>query len=117
MSDGTGILLLLLRFNLILGTLRIWLCVKCMNDRISLFNLTTLPFEIYQCNYHVFLASSSSENQKAAEFFKRRFLKKKKIDHPPSKMSLFLDMTFLVNTITNLKSNFTWSNQCFLSTE
>jgi hypothetical protein len=59
------------------------------NERISLYDLTFLPFELYLHKHHVFPASSSSENQKAVEFFKCRFLRKK--DGPsPMKMSLFV---------------------------
>jgi hypothetical protein len=51
-----------------------------MNERISLFDLIYLPFELYLHNHHTLLASSSSsssEKQKAADFSKLWFLKKK----------------------------------------
>jgi hypothetical protein len=47
------------------------------NERISLFDLTFWPFKLYLHKHHVLLTSSSLENQKAAELFKRRFLGKK----------------------------------------
>jgi hypothetical protein len=52
------------------------------NERISLFDLTFLPFELYLHKNHVFLASSSSENQKAAEFSNVAF-SEKRMDHHP----------------------------------
>jgi hypothetical protein len=53
------------------------------------------------------VAFSSSENQKAADFFKRRFLKKKDGPSPHEKFPFLLDMSFLVKEIPNLTSNFT----------
>jgi hypothetical protein len=47
------------------------------NERISLFDLTFLPHELFLHKHHVFLASSSSENQKDVEFSKCRFFRKK----------------------------------------
>jgi hypothetical protein len=67
--------------------------------------LTFLPFELYLHKHHV--ASSSSENQKAAEFFNRRFLKKKRWTIPHEKCHFLFDMVFLVEEITNLTSNLT----------
>jgi hypothetical protein len=57
-----------------------------MNERISLFDLTTLPFEL--C-----LHKRRLENQKTCEFCKRRFLKKR-TDHPPWKVPLFIGHGF-----------------------
>jgi hypothetical protein len=55
--------------------------------------LTTLSFEFYVHKHHAFLASSISENQKAAKIFKRRFLKKGwTITH--EKVSLFVKHGF-----------------------
>lgn len=64
------------------------LYAKCINERISLFDLTTLPFELYLHISHVLLAFSSSENRKAAEFLNVVFWKKK-MGHPLWKVPLF----------------------------
>jgi hypothetical protein len=56
----------------------------------------------------VFLASSSSENQKAAQFFKPRFGKGWALPH--EKYLFLLDMDRLVKQITNLISNFACKN-------
>jgi hypothetical protein len=61
----------------------------CKNERISLFDLAFLSFELHLHQHHVFLASSSSENQKAAEFFKRRFLRKKDGPSPMKSVAFF----------------------------
>jgi hypothetical protein len=56
-----------------------------------------LPFELNPHVHHVFLASSNSQNQKAVEFFKRRFLEKKKVwTIPHEKSSFLLSMDFLI---------------------
>jgi hypothetical protein len=47
-----------------------------MNEGTSLFHLINLPFELL-------LTSSSPEDQKAADVFKRRFFAKRMIHHPP----------------------------------
>jgi hypothetical protein len=47
-----------------------------MKEQVSFFDLATLTFELYLHKHHVFLASSSSKNQKVAEFFKLCFLEK-----------------------------------------
>jgi hypothetical protein len=41
-------------------------CVKCLNELISLFELTTLPLELY-LHKHMW-ANSGSENQNAVDF-------------------------------------------------
>jgi hypothetical protein len=45
------------------------LCVNGMNERTSLFDSTALLFELYLPKHHVFLASSSSVNQKTGRSF------------------------------------------------
>jgi hypothetical protein len=70
-----------------------------MTEQISLFDLTTSPFELYLRKHHVFLTSSSSENQKAADFQKRRF-SEKRMDYHPGKVSLFGGHEFSPNHIS-----------------
>jgi hypothetical protein len=53
--------------------------------RISLVDLITLSFELCLHKHHVFLRFSSSENPKAAKFFKRQL--SKKMDGPSSMKS------------------------------
>jgi hypothetical protein len=60
--------------------------------------LTTLPFELYLHKHQVFLASSSSENQKAADFQKRRFLGKRMDYHPGKSLTFWMDINFLQTT-------------------
>jgi hypothetical protein len=77
-----------------------------MNEQISPFDLTTLSFELCLHKHNVFLASSGSEIQKAADFFQTPLFK----GHGPSlheKCLFLLGTDFLVKEITNLTSNFT----------
>jgi hypothetical protein len=47
-----------------------------MNKQISLLDSTPLPFELYLLKHQAYMAPSNSENQKAAEYFKPRLMKK-----------------------------------------
>jgi hypothetical protein len=78
-----------------------------MNERNSLFDLATLPFELTLHNHHRFLVFPCSENQKAAEFLKLCFLKKKGWTFTHEECPFLLDMDFHAKEITNLTSNFT----------
>jgi hypothetical protein len=62
-------------------------CIKCMNERISLFNLTGLTFEYCTHKHYESLTPSSSENQNVARFFKHPFFGKN--DGPPWKSATF----------------------------
>jgi hypothetical protein len=62
--------------------------VKCMKERISLFDFTTLSFELFTHKYYVSMVSSSSENQNVTKFFEHPFCKKR-LDHHPWKVTLF----------------------------
>lgn len=82
------------------------LSVKCLNQQISLFDLTNLFLELYLHKHYVLLASSSSENKKLAKFLTPAFWKRK--NHPHDKCHFLLDIDFFVKVITKLTSNFTW---------
>jgi hypothetical protein len=73
------------------------------------FGLTNLSVEFYLHQHSVFLASSSSEYQKTAKFFKRHFSKKTKKKDGASSMKAVpscWDMEFVIKEITILTSNF-----------
>jgi hypothetical protein len=77
-----------------------------MKERLRLFDLINLPFELYLHKHHVSLASSSSGNQKVAKFSNGIFPEKGwTILH--EKGSFLLDMDFFIKEIANLTSNFT----------
>jgi hypothetical protein len=52
-----------------------------MNERLSLSDLINFPFELYLPKHSVFLASTMSENQKAADLFEPRFFKNRSWYH------------------------------------
>jgi hypothetical protein len=75
-----------------------------VNEEISLFDLTTLPFELDLRLHHVLMASPSSENQKLPNFQKVVFFQKKRIHES---VTFLLDIFFLVKEITTFNLNFT----------
>jgi hypothetical protein len=101
MSERTEIPLLLLRLDLDLCTIKGSLCDRCMNERISPFELATLTFELCTHKHHVFLALSGSESQNVAKFSKKKILKKG-WTIPLEKCPFLLDIDFLMKEITNL---------------
>jgi hypothetical protein len=75
--------------------MRVLLCIKYINEQILLFDLTTLPCELYLHRHNVFLASSSSENQKVDRNFSNPAFKKDGyITH--EKCHFLLGMAFLL---------------------
>jgi hypothetical protein len=78
----------------------------CINKRVSVFDLPALRFELYLHKHHVFLASSSPENQKVGDLFQTPLFEKE-WTIPHEKCHFLLGMDFLVKEITNLTSNFT----------
>jgi hypothetical protein len=113
LSEGTEIPLLFSDLTWGLRARKTSLFVKCMNEQIPLFGLTTLPFELYLHKHP--MTSSSSENQKAGRLFNPRALRKGWAI-PHEKCHFLLDIYFLMKEITNLTSNFTRIKECFLPT-
>jgi hypothetical protein len=107
LSEGTKIPLLLhyLDFNFVNSTIRTPLCVKCINKIISLFHLTTLSLKLYLYKHHVFLASSSLENQKSCRIFQMPSFKNGWMI-PPESVTFLLAMDFLMKRIADHTSNF-----------
>jgi hypothetical protein len=78
-----------------------------MNERISLFDLTTLSFELCPYKHYMSQAFFSSKNQTITKFVKHRFLGEKGWTIPHEKCPFLLPTDFLVKEITNLTSYFT----------
>jgi hypothetical protein len=92
-------------------------CVNFVNKLFSLFVLTILPFELYVHKHHVFLVSSSSKNQKAVEFLKRRCLKKG-WTIPHEKLHFLLNMDYLLKGCQTLpKISYEESNDSYLPSD